>query len=254
MRGYGLTRLDSRRQLLWSLLYLTLVLMAYPLPVRAASSIFDDDWKPATLPANPIEPRKDQSGGSPKSTQTTPAKPVIIPREAKLTARHPVPEAAALAPTRKMFRELFQSDLSDGTTAGRHSLAVKLLDEGARCQDKPTDEYVLLAAAYQAGMDAQDLSLCLAAVDALCAAFEVDGSALKAKALLGSGLKGSSPAGWMGQLPRGDPCADWIDRCRRLCRRWQAGAPSSTGRHWRSFPQTGDCKMDQNAGIQPSQP
>ena len=66
---------------------------------------------------------------------------------------------------------------------------MKLLDEARRCADKPTDQYVLLAAARQAALEAKDLHLSFKAVDALAAAFEVDAPVIKALAVANGGLK-----------------------------------------------------------------
>jgi len=182
----------------WSLVFAILLLVVQPGRVFGASSIFDDDWKPAKLPPRP-EPSLDQPKGSPKTGPIVPAqRPIIAPAEIKPKYdRIRVPGNAELAPTRKTFRELFQKELSDTSTPARAALALKLLNEGMRCQDKLLDQYVLYAAAYQAALEAQDLALCFDVADAMSARFEVDAIALKAQVLLSGGLKASSPAaGW----------------------------------------------------------
>jgi hypothetical protein len=197
MCSYRLARLLLRKGLLRQTFWIVLVLATRSSLLHAAPSIFDDDWKPATLPANRAEPKTDQPDGQPANTvpNVTPPKHANLPPEIKPNAvRARVPEKRELAATRKLFRELFQKDLADGSSNARHSLALKLMGEAARCQDKPLDQYVLYAAAYQAAVDAEDLGLCFDAINDLSAAFEVDGLAMKAQALIAGGLKAATPA------------------------------------------------------------
>jgi hypothetical protein len=196
MCRHNIAKFTARNILLRHVVWIVVILAVRPSLSRAAPSIFDDDWKPATLPANHTEPKTDQPESQHKAAPTavTPRHGSLPPEPKPIAQRVPIPEKKELAPTRKLFRELFQKDLADGSSGARHALALKLMGEGARCQDKPLDQYVLLAAAYQAALDAQDLGLCFDAIDDLSGAFAVDGLALKAQALIAGGLKGATPA------------------------------------------------------------
>jgi hypothetical protein len=162
----------------------------------AAPSIFDDDWKPATRPAQPAEVKPtpvipELKPADPRPAESAPA--AVAPARNSALIRASIPDSQQLAKTRNLFRELFQNELANRETQARRALAQKLLDEGAKCPDRSADKYVLFAAARQAALDGHDIELCFTAIDALAKAFEVDGLAIKAQATE-SGLRGDSVA------------------------------------------------------------
>lgn len=133
----------------------------------------------------------------PAAVPLPPPQPAASPAAPPPVVRRPVPDKAALAASRKEYRELFAAELNDKSPPARRALAMKLLDGAAQCADKPPDQYVLLAGARQAAVDARDLSLCFGAADALGAAFDVD-AAVKAEAVQTAGLQGPTPSATAG--------------------------------------------------------
>jgi hypothetical protein len=178
--------------------FIALLIGAYPAPLYAGPSIFDDDWKPVTRPVSPPEVVPDPPIATPRDkpivAPAPPATPAVVPLNFKpATGPRPIPDGQQLTATRKLFRELFVKELGDASTTARRALAAKLLEEAAKCSDKPADQYVLLTAAHQAALDAKDLPLSFSMVDVLAAAFEVDAQAIKARAAVSGGLKAETP-------------------------------------------------------------
>jgi hypothetical protein len=162
----------------------------------AEPSIFDDNWKPSPRPQHtaPVKPAPI------KPEPTVPEAKPIDPKPADAGAPAPaaapraaIPDSLQLAKTRKLFRELFSKELASREVQARLAMARKLIDEGAKCPDQSADKYVLLAAARQAALEGHDLQLSFSAIDALAAAFEVDGPEIKAQAAE-KGLRGDSVA------------------------------------------------------------
>lgn len=159
----------------------------------AEPSIFDDNWKPAPRAQHPAPVH-------PAPPKPEPTVPEVRPIDSKsgdagtpapAAPRAAIPDAQQLAKTRKLFRELFGKELASREVQARLALARKLIDEGAKCPDKSVDQYVLLAAARQAALEGHDLQLSFSAINALAAAFEVDGPEIKAQAAE-KGLRGDS--------------------------------------------------------------
>ena len=122
---------------------------------------------------------------APTQASTRPAiAPVVI---------HNVPAAEEQLKSRKLFREIFAADLVDKSTTARRALAAKLLRAASDSQNAPTDQYVLLAAAFEAGVEAADLSQCGEVADAMAATFNVDAFRLRCQAASRMSLRGDSP-------------------------------------------------------------
>ncbi|MDB5320606.1 MAG: hypothetical protein JWN40_2237 [Phycisphaerales bacterium] len=192
----------SPRNSSWPISLIALV-GAFVLPIAQlgivrASSIFDDDWKPATRPvqAAPVTPKPIAATDPPPELTRTPKAVVPVRPDLAVKAaasRRPVPNKPELVRTRQQLREVFATELADRSIPGRRALATKLLGEAARCADKPADQFALLAAAQQAATEGKELSLCFEAVDALAAAFEVDRLAIEGQLIADGGCKAEVP-------------------------------------------------------------
>lgn len=140
-------------------------------------SVFDDDWvppKPGETPRpKPVAPVKDPAPA------VEPVAPVKEPVVVAPVVRRAVPGKAEQAAVRKVLKEVFADQLVDRSAGGRKKLTESLLAQAAKSTSEPVDEFVLLAAAVDAGTEAANLSLAFAAADRIAAAFEVDGLAVK---------------------------------------------------------------------------
>ncbi|MEZ0267828.1 MAG: hypothetical protein ACAI43_24135, partial [Phycisphaerae bacterium] len=153
-------------------------------------SIFDDDWVPPkaapaaakpTLP--PPEPEKPATSTDvPPTPGTTEAPSVVVVPLPLPATRRPVPAPPEQAAVRKVMKELFGPQLADRTPAGRKSLFAALMAQADKSASVPTELFVLLAAAHDAGIGAGDLRLVTRAADDLGRQFEVDALAVKAAA------------------------------------------------------------------------
>jgi hypothetical protein len=174
------------------------------LPWRVqAGNIFDDNWTPPK-PAKPVEPPADASATKPAkapepgkadtpvktpTTLATTPSPTLAP-----PARRAIPAPVDQAKSRKLFKEVFATELADRSPAARRALATKLLEQAAGVGDAPADQFVLLVGATEAGKEASDLGLCCRAADALAGAYEVDGLRIKSEAAAKMTLRADSPA------------------------------------------------------------
>lgn len=190
-----------------------------------AGSIFDDDWTPpgskrpavpaATGPSpKPLPPPGDAkpTDGPPghlpptvvPPTVPTPAPPTAAPPTAALPkpaavapvaplVRRAVPAGAEQAKSRKLFKDVFAAELADRSPAARRALATKLLGKAGEMGDAPSDQFVLLVGAAQAGREGSDLPLSLRAADQLAARYEVDPLPFKSDVALKTPLKADAP-------------------------------------------------------------
>lgn len=177
-----------------------------PAAQARAGNIFEEDWtppaprKPIQRPAEngttkPVVPPKPPIDSTPPATP--PATPPVETRTApqpEVVARHSVPAKDDQARSRKLFKELFAKDLADRSAAARRALAVKLLAEAVKMTDAPTDQFVLLMAASDAGTEAADLRVCVRAANTLSSSYDVDGPRLAADAALRMNLRAGTPA------------------------------------------------------------
>ena len=169
----------------------------------SAKTIFDDDWTPPPQQAPttpPVEPPPaPQTAPEPAPATPAPATPAPQPVTPPPTAvpsapvRLPVPAAADQAKTRKIFKEVFAKDLADRNPMARSALARKLIDEAEKDESVPTDQFVLLVGAADAGREALDLPLSFEAADALAKKFQVDGVQFKAQCALEAQFKAATP-------------------------------------------------------------
>ncbi|MDB5329260.1 MAG: hypothetical protein JWP03_411 [Phycisphaerales bacterium] len=163
-------------------------------PAAGPKGIFDDDWTPpkASEPRkpSPSEPVTPPASNPPKvdpPKTDTPSEPVSAPSSAP-AARREVPGKAEQAAVRKVLKEVFAEQLADRSIAGRRKLTEALLAQAEKSGARPADQFVLLAAAVDAGTEAANLPLAFTAGDRMADGFDVDRLALKAEtaAKLGS--------------------------------------------------------------------
>ncbi len=170
-----------------------------PVASLRAGSIFDDDWKepapaPKTSPPIELPPAPSVRPDQPKSAAPAPTpEPAPIAPPQNPGGRKAVPARDAQVKTRKLFKEVFATQLADHTPAGRRALASRLMEEAGKAQGLPVDNFVLLTGAIAAGRDAGALDLCTQAADTLASNYEVDGLRLKVDAALKMSMKASTP-------------------------------------------------------------
>jgi len=81
------------------------------------------------------------------------------------------------------MKEVYAEQIVDRSAAARQKLAEALLFQADKSASTPVDQFVLLAAAIDAGVDAGNLPLAFKAADRMAEAYEVDVLALKADTL-----------------------------------------------------------------------
>lgn len=166
-----------------------------------AGSIFDDDYVP---PA----PHQDFSSTPPPTPATVPSSispapdgpAPALPTEPHESENAPavklaVPPPHEQARSRKLFKELFASELKDHSATARLSLAAKLLSQADQVTDNPSDRFVLLVGACEASSEGGDLNLAERAADAASAIYNVDAAQLEADSVLKVTLKPSNSTG-----------------------------------------------------------
>jgi hypothetical protein len=182
LRGFWLVAL-------WGWLFIFTI--ACNVSADSGKSIFDDDWTPPkrvdvppippappapaalkpAVPVNPVVP-------APAAPVITP--PAVPPAAAATQQRAKIPAKSDQDRSRKLMREIYAAPLAEKSPAGRRKLAQQLLKESEKVRDNPVDRYVLLAGAIEAGKEGASIADCTTAADAMAAAYEVDGLALKA--------------------------------------------------------------------------
>ncbi|HWE02529.1 MAG TPA: hypothetical protein VG326_08965 [Tepidisphaeraceae bacterium] len=175
-----------------------------------AGNIFDDNWtppapiKPAALPTDthetkpsptPIKPESAKPETSkPNESPKTPAVVPPVPSTGATPGRRAIPDPAAQAKSRKLFKGIYAKELADHSAAARRELAAKLLAQAASISDAPADEFVLLAAATDAGREGSDLGVLCKAADVMADVYDVDGLRLKSDRAMKMTLRSDSPA------------------------------------------------------------
>lgn len=184
------------------LVFCTMSLAQTAIGADRLRNIFDDDWTPPKIaekprppatvippPSTPTDPPAKNSTPKPPSPKPTPANPVAPQPPARL----PVPAKPAQAAVRQVMKEVFAEQLADRSIPARRKLAAALLAQADKSSQVPADQFVLLAAAIDASVDAINLPAALEAADRMADAFDVDGLGVKADAALRLGPKSSLP-------------------------------------------------------------
>jgi hypothetical protein len=163
------------------------VAMILVINTRAGSTtIFDDDWKPpVSVPTTPPPVNTPSQPPPPAPRTTSPASGL---------SRMPMPSLAAQTTSRKLFREVFAKELPDHSIAGRRAFGQSLMDEARKSASVPSDRFVLLVGAADAGREASDLALSFRAIEGLAEAFDIDALVFKLGYALRTPLISDSPA------------------------------------------------------------
>src|SRR5207244_2586909 len=119
-----------------------------------------------TTPAPPDLTKTPAGPSTGKPATGGPATPAEPP------PRRPIPQKADQTRSRTIFRQAFVKELADRSPTGRRALTERLLAEGARAADNPSDQFVLFAGAHEAAREAGSLPLCFRAADLMADAFE----------------------------------------------------------------------------------
>jgi len=180
---------------------LVLATIALTLPAIAADrprNIFDDDWTPPKTadkprpPATIIQPPSPPADVPSKNSTSTPPSPkptVTIPAAPKPHERFPVPPKSAQAAVRTLMKEVYAEQLADHSIPARRKLSIALRQQADKSPKASADQFVLLAGAIDAAVDAVDLTAALRAADRMGATFDVDALGVKADAALRVGPK-----------------------------------------------------------------
>ncbi len=99
-------------------------------------------------------------------------------------ARKPVPSKHDQAKSRALMKDVYVKELADRTPSGRKALGEKLIDQAAKSGDSPSDQFVLLFGAVQAGEEAAELPVCFRAADQLGETYEVEAASILRDAAL----------------------------------------------------------------------
>jgi hypothetical protein len=167
--------------------FTTLTLFANTAIAAGPRSIFDDDWTPP------------KASDTPRPTPPlTPAKPTPTPSDPTPSAKAPaplraVPAKAGQAAVRKVMKEVYAEQLVDRSVPARRKLAEALLLQADKSANAPVDQFVLLAAAIDAAVDAGDLPTAFKAADQMAEGFEVDSLAIKAETTAKVNPRAESP-------------------------------------------------------------
>ena len=97
--------------------------------------------------------------------------------------RSPLPDAAALSAARMLVKDIFKEDYVKAKPEDRQALAKKLFEQAEQTQDDLVSRYILCEESAEVASKAGDFRIALAALDLQDKNFNVDGLALKAKAL-----------------------------------------------------------------------
>ena len=145
-------------------------------------SIFDEDW----TPPKPLPTR--QAPTPAPTPPDAPAPPPDAPPPATPPApRKAVPAQSEQAAVRKVMKEVYAAELADRSAGGRQKLSEALLARADRSAGIPADQFVLLAAALDAAVEAGSLPLAFAAADRMGRLFDVDALAMKVAAATSAG-------------------------------------------------------------------
>lgn len=176
-------------------LLLLIVIYALSAGLTWAGSIFDDDSSPPPAPPKSVEvpqprtpsdadvptPPQPSPSQNPPATEAPTATGVPETRLPEANAqRRSIPAKSAQSRSRRLFKDIYAKELADQSSQGRLTLARTLLQEAGKVANVPSDQFVLLLGAYEAGRDAASLGLCMEAADALADGYDVDALKLKA--------------------------------------------------------------------------
>src|SRR6185503_19781610 len=111
------------------------------------------------------------------------AAPVVRPAPVAAPARVAAPEASTLKDAEKTIRDIYKAEYARKTAADQLALAQKLLKPSRETVDDPKAAFVLLREARDLALQAGDLDVAVAAIDAMSVRFEIELLAAKNAAL-----------------------------------------------------------------------
>jgi hypothetical protein len=171
------------------LCFVAALLSCFAAIASGPKNIFDDDWvppKPSDTTRQTVSPAKPPATPDPVKPAAPPATPTKDPvapaAPEPAAARRAVPGKSEQAVARKILKEVFADQLADRTMPGRRKLTEALLAQADKSAGRPVDQFVLLAAAIDSGVEAASLPLAFTAGDRMAAAFDVDALAVKTDA------------------------------------------------------------------------
>jgi hypothetical protein len=149
---------------------------------------------PAGPPARPVEvalvPPKEPPKENPKAPPAKPETPI-----AETAARAAVPDDAALAKASKEVFDIYKAEYDAARSAAQKVLlAKKFLEQSAATRNDPAARYVLIKTARDLAGQGGDAALAFQAIDEISAAFEVDGTGMKADAVSKAAKAAQTPA------------------------------------------------------------
>jgi hypothetical protein len=173
-------------------------------------SIFDDDWTP---PKASETPRPAQPAASDPTTTVKPAPTPTDPNPGTpatptATARRAVPAKPEQAAVRKVMKEIYAEQIADRSVPARRKLTETLIGQADKSASTPVDQFVLLAAAIDAGVDAADLPLAFAAADRMAGEYDVDALAVKTETVARLNPRTAPPESAVGNVGAGLEVAD----------------------------------------------
>jgi hypothetical protein len=129
----------------------------------------------------------------PKETPAAPAQPETP--IAETPARAAVPDDAALAKALKAVLDIYAAEYDAARSAAQKVvLAKKFLEQSAATRNDPAACYVLIKSARDLASQAGDAAVAFQAIDEMSAAFEVDGTKMKADAVSKAAKAVQTPA------------------------------------------------------------
>lgn len=187
-------------------------------PLGRAASIFDDDYSP---------PKRIEPSSRPSAPEPSAAKPAevagvpsgvshVSPAEVKPASgikgnvHRAVPSREARAKCRKLFEEVYATQLKDRSPVARRKLAKALLAEAEKADEGSPDRFVLLNGAMQAAEEGQNLRICFDSVTKLASGYDVD--ELDAKTEAATKTFASPPTPAFGSLENTDALDEISDQ------------------------------------------
>src|SRR5258708_36110920 len=144
---------------------------------------------PATTDAPPVPNAPDAGKPNVPAAPETPARTVV-----DVSKRAPVPDAAKQKEAEKLIKDLFKEQYSKKTKADRQELTRALLRQAEKTADDLPALWVLYREAQDVAVQACDLPLIGASIDASARAFDIDAMPVRAAALPATDKAAKAPA------------------------------------------------------------
>jgi tRNA A-37 threonylcarbamoyl transferase component Bud32 len=149
-----------------------------------------------TTTSPPAMPAETDVAVQPSTVAEPPvASPEVEPTdEPARVERLPIPDAAAIAKTEGLLKDLYRDELAGAKTAdAKLALAENLLAQAEETNDDATGRYAMLVMARDFGIDAQNPDMATRAIDALATDYVVDTHTASADALVTMSERPATP-------------------------------------------------------------